>query len=78
MVKIKGNVDLIALNVIRGWAVNTGNPAEKLTIEVFIDDRKICSALANQYRHDLVQAKIGDGYCAFNIEVNLAIEDLKR
>jgi hypothetical protein len=60
---------------ISGWAhdPSAGGP---VTIEVFVDGRKIGATPADRYRHDLVSVS-GDGRCAFAFAIPPALLDGK-
>ncbi len=70
---VGGSVDLFSCNEFSGWARNTQNLAEKLNIRADIstyDDpsyKVSRSAIASNYRSDLVGVCPSDGKCGFTI-----------
>ena len=65
----RGNLDLATENFCSGWAFYTGRPERPVTVEVFLNDRPVLSAVADQMRPDLQQAGLHpDGRCGFRAE----------
>jgi len=62
---IQGYIDAIEPDRLFGWAWNTTDPSERLTIEIRQGDELIVKLEANQPRPDLVANGIGDGHYAF-------------
>lgn len=62
---IQGYIDAIEPDRVFGWAWNTTEPSERLTIEIRQGDELIVRLEANQPRPDLVANGIGDGRYAF-------------
>ena len=58
---IQGYIDAIEPDRLFGWAWNTTDPSERLTIEIRQGDELIVKLEANQPRPDLVANGIGDG-----------------
>lgn len=56
-------------NCITGWVINENNLQELIDIEVFIDDELVTQVTANLFRQDVLDAKIGDGNCAFSVPI---------
>jgi len=69
-VLLKGHIDGYASNVIWGWAIDENNMDRKLTLELYIDDVKICETTSDNYREDLKQCFQKDGRHAFKIDVD--------
>jgi hypothetical protein len=66
-----GVVDYVGMNEIAGWAWNSGMPNTPIQVRVNINDNLFSMVYdANQYRSDLQQAGIGNGYHAFFIKTN--------
>ncbi|WP_368413276.1 hypothetical protein [Dongia sp.] len=62
---IQGYIDAIEPDRVYGWAWNTTDPSERLTIEIHQGAELIVRLEANQPRPDLVANGIGDGRYAF-------------
>jgi hypothetical protein len=71
-VKAKAHIDHVSIDSIRGWAFKEGHENYRAKIEVRSGDVCIASGLADTFREDLLQAKIGDGAYAFDLKPNLA------
>jgi hypothetical protein len=64
---MQGSIDVVRPDgLIEGWCWNEASPESRVSITVLIDGIEVGSCLAAQYREDLRQAKIGDGFCAFS------------
>lgn len=66
MNEIKGNIDLIQPNLIKGWAAYSNN-SEKIRLSLKIDGEEKLILVADQFRGDLKKAGINDGNHAFSI-----------
>jgi hypothetical protein len=67
---ISFSVDMLHNDCLWGWVVDKNNPLNKLSIEIRQAQRVIAQGVANHFRADLADAKIGDGCCAFSIPVD--------
>ncbi|MEM2174693.1 MAG: glycosyltransferase family 2 protein [Candidatus Micrarchaeia archaeon] len=76
--KYRGCVDTISGNYLLGWACNTEYPEEKVKVTVFYKDKIIAEGIANEFREDLLKAKIGDGFHAFKIKLPEYIFNLEE
>jgi O-antigen biosynthesis protein len=65
--EIKGNIDLINVNSIVGWAVDIDNPEDPLELELLADGAPIAKFKANHFREDLKLAGLRDGRFGFFI-----------
>jgi hypothetical protein len=63
-----GCLDRCTHTLVAGWAMFPLDRARKATIEVYTGTRLLGQCLADQYRHDLAAAGLGDGCYAFNFE----------
>ena len=54
---LRGVLDQADNMSITGWAVDESNPAARVEVQLFIDDRFAGDAMADQYRPDVHQAK---------------------
>src|SRR5262245_33946863 len=62
---ITGYIDAVAGNQVFGWAWDSRNPTTRLEIEVWIDDKRVATTIADQGRSDLKGNGVGDGHHAF-------------
>lgn len=64
----RGSHDTTTCNLISGWAWDANHPDEQITVDVIFDNNPFSSirAPANQFRQDLLDAGIGNGFHAFS------------
>jgi hypothetical protein len=74
---LQGYIDAIEPDRIYGWAWNSGDPSERLAVEIRQGEQLIVRLEANQLRPDLVSNGIGDGHYAFVANVP-AIGEIDR
>ncbi len=65
---LKGNLDVIDLRQVVGWAQDDAQPDVPVSLLVTDNDRLIGRILANRYRADLEQAGIGSGRHSFEFQ----------
>ncbi len=58
-------IDAVRDNRVLGWAVDLKDPDKVVTVDVYSGDRLIGSAIADQFREDLLRAGMGHGRHAF-------------
>ncbi|WP_321941336.1 sulfotransferase family protein [Paraburkholderia tropica] len=68
-----GVVDEVNNDVIRGWAVNLGDPGRPVTVDVVSDGHIIESIVANQKREDVAKAGYGSNSAGFSLPLTPAI-----
>jgi len=66
MNEVKGKIDSIQPNLIKGWAAYSNNP-EKIRLSLKIDGEEKLILIADQFRGDLKKAGVNDGNHAFSI-----------
>ncbi len=64
---VLGDVDLDEDGVLHGWCWDPSRPAERLTVDILIDDEVIASPLASTLREDLKFRQFGDGRHGFTV-----------
>lgn len=74
-VNIQGRVDAFEGARILGWAWNSEQPTERLTIEAVLDGTVVATATADRTRIDLRRNGIGDGSHAFDLELPPELAD---
>jgi hypothetical protein len=74
---LQGYIDAIEPDRVYGWAWNSGDPSERLAVEVRQGTQLIMRLEASQLRPDLVANGVGDGRYAFTANVP-AIAEINR
>lgn len=74
-VKITFSIDLYDNGCMMGWILDKSNPLHRLTIELRCIHGIIGKGVADQFRQDLANGEVGDGQCAFKIELDPKIKD---
>lgn len=70
---IHGSVDDVNIKRVVGW-VHSSQAKEALKVQATINNRVIGEAVADQFRPDLAAAKVGTGYCGFEIRFKNVID----
>lgn len=70
-----GSLDSPANGQINGWALDPDRLGSRLQADIAVDGQHLQSVVADQFRADLLQAGVGDGYHAFSIPVPEAFFD---
>lgn len=65
----EGKVERVTERSIFGWAWRVGHPRERVSILVRHAGAVIGRARADRFRHDLLDAGVGDGYCSFQFDL---------
>lgn len=66
--RIVGQADIMNINRVRGWVLDSGNVNDRVRVKVLINDKVMSVADANRYRNDL--KRWGDGYHGFDFRLN--------
>ena len=72
---IRGSVDSLSAEGASGWAI--GSPGRPLVVQAVLDGQVIGETLAEQERHDLLAAGLGDGRCGFALAFHDAPLDVE-
>jgi hypothetical protein len=77
---LRGCLDgLSSVGTIEGWAYETDAPADPLVVAVTDDDgHELACGLAHHYRHDLVEAECGVGWCHFQLRTTGSVSRLRK
>ena len=67
------NIEVVNANEISGWAYKNEQPDHVPNIEIVSEHKVIHSTLANIYREDLDEAKIGNGRYGFNFDLSVKV-----
>lgn len=74
---LRGYVDEISTEVIRGWAQDTEIPDMPLILYIIANHTPIGMVFSNQYRDDLRRANLGSGYHGFTFDVPPALRSME-
>jgi hypothetical protein len=66
---VHGHIDLVDAGLVEGWVIDYENPTKRLPVSVMVKRQVVAQGIADQLRPDLKAAKIGDGRCAFSLQV---------
>ncbi len=72
---LQGYHDAADCNVLSGWAWDRNDPDSPINVAIFSDGHLISTVLAIQFRQDLANAGIGNGYHAFSFNTPAALKD---
>jgi len=67
--KLQASIDACDEKGIVGWAVDMSKPHVPVKLEVLIDGALVAKTVANIFRKDLLDAKLGNGNCAFHVRM---------
>jgi RHS repeat-associated protein len=70
-----GWLDGADCNVISGWAWDGNQPNTAINVEVYDGNTLIAAVVANQFRQDLLNAGIGNGYHGYSIATPLGLKN---
>jgi len=73
--KFQLNLDECSVRGVIGWVVNHEEPDRRVTVELIIDQELIGRRLADDFREDLSEARIGNGRFGFVFPVPESIFD---
>jgi GT2 family glycosyltransferase/glycosyltransferase involved in cell wall biosynthesis len=68
--KVIGYIDVIEAGFASGWALDTNAIKQDTYVSLEVDGKLYGRALANEYRNDIEEAGISDGYNGFNIPLD--------
>jgi len=71
----EGSHDGADCSQITGWAWNAADPNNAITVDIYSDNVFVTSAVANQFRQDLVDANKGNGFHGFDIATPASLMD---
>jgi autotransporter passenger strand-loop-strand repeat protein len=63
--KLRGYVDAVRGNYVKGWAQNVEHPEAPVCLDIFANGELVGQVLANRYREDLAKAGLGSGRHSF-------------
>jgi autotransporter passenger strand-loop-strand repeat protein len=62
-----GRVDVVDRERVSGWACDADQPDQPVRLRIFADGFAVADVLADRYRPDLAEARIGTGYHGFQL-----------
>lgn len=66
--RLRGYLDHVGPGLVEGWAQNVDHPEAPVCLAVYCNGVLVGETLANRYRGDLEQARLGSGHHAFRLE----------
>ena len=63
--ELRGFVERVCADTVEGWAQNMDHPDAPVCLDIYASDRLIGQVLANRYREDLAEARLGSGRHGF-------------
>jgi glycosyltransferase involved in cell wall biosynthesis len=72
---LRFHIDEVSESRIGGWVIRSDEPSHRCLIAVKEGDRVIARTVASQFRADLAQAGIGDGFHAFSVATPRSLLD---
>lgn len=73
----QGNLDVANCQTISGWAWDRNQPNIPVNVDINIDEKRVATITANQFRQDLLNAGIGNGYHGFSYPAPASLKDGK-
>ena len=75
---LEGWVERVSHWRVEGWALDHGNPALPVQLELWLGERRLGTALAHAPRADLKAAGKGKGRCAFHFASPVRLGEAER
>jgi hypothetical protein len=69
---IRGAIEVAQKTRVAGWIFSASETLRDKTVLAFVAGRCVGSGKVDHFRQDLLDAKLGDGYCGFDFAVRLA------
>lgn len=71
-----GFLDEVSRSRVSGWAWLPDHPEKYVDLDVIVDNGLIATVTADRFRHDLLSAKIGNGFYGFELTFSPALSEL--
>src|SRR5277367_4251298 len=68
---IRGAIEVAQKNRVAGWIYSSADSVRDKLILAFVGARCVGSGKVDRFRKDLLEAKLGDGYCGFEFPIKL-------
>jgi glycosyltransferase involved in cell wall biosynthesis len=75
---LRGSIDLVTHDRFEGWAWDDSRPDSRVSLVVLADGAIVARCLADRFRPDLLNAKIGDGKHAFGLRLHKGLSAHER
>jgi hypothetical protein len=72
-----GSLDGVSAEGIAGWAWDSSQPDTPIKVDIFDGDKKVTTVTADEFRQDLLDAKIGNGKHGFTYAIPDSLKDGK-
>ena len=69
---IRGAIEIAQATRVAGWVYSGSEPLRGKTVLAFVGGRCVGAGEVDGFRKDLLDAKLGDGFCGFDFPVRLA------
>ncbi len=69
---IRGAIEVVQPTRVAGWLHSKAEPLREKTVLAFVGTRCVGAGQVDRFRQDLLDAKLGDGYCGFEFPIRLA------
>ena len=78
MSALSGRLDCLTHAWISGWVIDPDSPGSAVPLELVVDQEPAGEFLADRYRHDLANAGLGGGRCAFEVRLPHGMSPLRH
>jgi hypothetical protein len=68
---IRGAIEVAQKSRVAGWIYSSADTVRDKLILAFVGARCVGSGKVDRFRKDLLEAKLGDGYCGFDFPIKL-------
>ena len=68
---IRGSIEVARRTQVSGWIHAESGPVRDRLILAFAGERCVGAGKVDRFRKDLLEAKLGDGYCGFDFPIRL-------
>lgn len=72
---LRGSIDSCAGGFVTGWAYNPNTVNRPVEVAIYDGQEMVGEGVADAYRSDLFEARIGDGRCSFSIHLLKSLYD---
>ncbi len=69
---IRGAIEVAQRTRVAGWLYSATTPLRDNTVLAFVGTRCVGAGKVERFRQDLLDAKLGDGYCGYDFPIKLA------
>jgi hypothetical protein len=68
---LRGSIEIAHRNRVSGWIYSSSAPVRDKLILAFVGERCVGAGKVDRFREDLLEAKLGDGYCGYDFPIHL-------